>query len=181
MIRVKRGHIDAFDSNPQIGLGFNLHAKNFEGFDAPLSFSPVKKPKTEKEDKPRSVKTKSNFPRRKIDIKGMFPLNYDDIVYAHVLLDMEVQKWISHLPRPRRKYHQLVGSLYSSSYTDSVFSLEDVKNIVCGVLNEKQEELRKEYDSVLLDRLSEQWETLTRYNEDCIKKQMCDSTYSYYS
>lgn len=72
-----------------------------------------------------------------------------------------------------------MGSMYSSS--DMAFSLEDVKHIVNGALKDFEEELRREYDSILLDRLSEQWETFARYNEDCIQQRLKNSTFSYMS
>lgn len=72
MIRVKRGHIDAFDSPAQVGLGFNLHAsKKLEDFDTSIPISPVKRSKIEKDDKSPSIKPTSAFPKRKSSIKGI--------------------------------------------------------------------------------------------------------------
>lgn len=92
-----------------------------------------------------------------------------------------MEKWYSYLPRPRRKYHQILGSIHGSSFNDSIFSIEDVKNIVKGVLNEEESEMRKEYDSILLDKLSENWSNLSKFNEDRIQRHLKKSTHTYVS
>mmetsp|Transcript_23859 Transcript_23859/g.66819 ORF Transcript_23859/g.66819 Transcript_23859/m.66819 type:complete len:161 (+) Transcript_23859:30-512(+) len=58
------------------------------------------------------------------------------------------------------------------------FTKEEVADIVCKALKEKEDELREEYSILLSKRLQEQYESFARYNEDCISRQMRDSDYS---
>lgn len=103
------------------------------------------------------------------------------LIFFFFWLDIDVEKWYAYLPRPRRKYHQILGSIHSASYNDNIFSVEDVKNIVKGILKEEELELRKEYDTILLDKLSENWSNLSKFNEDRIQRYLRKSTHTYVS
>lgn len=77
MIRVKRSHVDAFESNPSVGLGFNPHTSPQTLFEENVDnlnqyISPNKKTKSNNDDeKIIPMKKKSIFPSKSYNPKGM--------------------------------------------------------------------------------------------------------------
>lgn len=63
---------------------------------------------------------------------------------------------------------------------EKIFSIEDVKGILERTLKEQEMRLREEYDRVLVERLQEQFAVFSKFNEDCISRQMQSSGYDSY-
>jgi len=70
-------------------------------------------------------------------------------------------------------------SKISDDFTEKLYTHEEVKEIVAKALQQKENELRQEYDEILLFRLQEQFQSFTRFNEDCISRQARDGDFSY--
>lgn len=64
---------------------------------------------------------------------------------------------------------------------EKLFSLEDLKEILHNALSAQETRLREEYDRVLIERLQEQFASFSKFNEDCIYRQMHSSESSYIS
>eukprot|EP00126_Sphaerothecum_destruens_P002365 Sdes_comp15803_c0_seq1m4876 len=62
-----------------------------------------------------------------------------------------------------------------------LFTIDQVKDIVGKALQEREQQLRMEYDEVLHHKLEEQFMNFTKFNEDHIHRQLKESTWSYMS
>lgn len=63
--------------------------------------------------------------------------------------------------------------------TDRIFSIEDVKQIIQSAVEERLDEIRKEYDRILEETLQEQFKKFSQFSQDYIDRQLKDSTYNY--
>lgn len=66
-----------------------------------------------------------------------------------------------------------------TQYPEMLFTVEQVKSIVTKALQEKELQLRAEYDIILEKKLNEQYKAFMRHTEDQINRQMAESTYNY--
>jgi len=71
------------------------------------------------------------------------------------------------LPSPQKKEHEVL------------LSLDQVKTIVNRALEEREATLRQQYDVILQEKLTEQYNTFSRFNQDNIHRQMSESTFNY--
>eukprot|EP01134_Creolimax_fragrantissima_P001311 CFRG1311T1 len=62
---------------------------------------------------------------------------------------------------------------------DMLFTLDQVKNIVSKALEEREQQLRFQYEKILQEKLLDQFNEFSRFNQDNIHKRMSESTYSY--
>ncbi|KYR01398.1 hypothetical protein DLAC_01987 [Tieghemostelium lacteum] len=62
-----------------------------------------------------------------------------------------------------------------------LFTLEQVQEIVKKALEENEIKLRAEYEKIVQQKLIEQYQCFSRYNDDYISKQMRESEFSYMS
>ena len=62
---------------------------------------------------------------------------------------------------------------------EPTFTLEQVKAIVQRAVEERDAQLREEYDAILAAKLNEQFENFTRFNLDYIHRQLKQSAFSY--
>mmetsp|Transcript_18482 Transcript_18482/g.33087 ORF Transcript_18482/g.33087 Transcript_18482/m.33087 type:complete len:191 (+) Transcript_18482:32-604(+) len=69
----------------------------------------------------------------------------------------------------------------SSKKKKNLFSEEEVKRIVHRALKEQEERLTEQYNKILNDRLAEQFENFTRFNQDYVYRQLRAKTSSYIS
>lgn len=63
--------------------------------------------------------------------------------------------------------------------TDRIFSIEDVKQIIQSAIEERENEIRKEYDRILEETLQDQFKKFSQFSQDYIDRQLKDSTYNY--
>ncbi|KJE90597.1 hypothetical protein CAOG_01891 [Capsaspora owczarzaki ATCC 30864] len=61
------------------------------------------------------------------------------------------------------------------------FTLSEVKSILERALEDRENQLRAEYDITLQQKLSEQFNSFSKFNEDHIHRQLKESTWSYMS
>jgi len=59
------------------------------------------------------------------------------------------------------------------------FTLDQVKAIVAKALQEKEEQLRQEYSTILKEKLAEQFENFSKFNQDYVSRQMRESQWDY--
>jgi hypothetical protein len=64
---------------------------------------------------------------------------------------------------------------------EKFYSIDEVKKIVNASLHEREEQIRMEYEMVLQQKLAEQFENFSKFNEDYISRQMKQSEWSYMS
>jgi len=62
-----------------------------------------------------------------------------------------------------------------------LYTAEQVKQIVLDALEERDIQLREEYNQILHDRLREQFDNFTRFNQDYISRHLKKSDFSYLS
>jgi len=62
-----------------------------------------------------------------------------------------------------------------------LYTAEEVKQIVLDALEERDSQLREEYNQILHDRLREQFDNFTRFNQDYISRHLKKSDFSYLS
>lgn len=68
---------------------------------------------------------------------------------------LDPKTWLKALPRNRRKHHELIGTVGCVGKDDSVFSLEDVTNILVAALKAHDERLHLNYQAALGEKISE--------------------------
>ncbi|EGG23230.1 hypothetical protein DFA_05362 [Cavenderia fasciculata] len=73
------------------------------------------------------------------------------------------------------------SSSSSSGGDKKIFSLEEVRVLIKKALEEHEAKLRQEYETILQDKMHEQFQCFTRYNEDYLSKQLRESDFSYMS
>lgn len=91
------------------------------------------------------------------------------------------KKWLEWLPRPRKHHHIFSGSLETKNLSEPLFSLGDVTIILKSALTEQEEELKKEYDRNLSQKLSEQAMAYEKYQEEHIDGKLRKSSFNYFS
>ena len=64
---------------------------------------------------------------------------------------------------------------------EKLFTASDVREIVTSVCAEREARLKDEFQTVLDDKLADQFRTFTRFNEDFIARKMRDRDCSYLS
>eukprot|EP00301_Raphidiophrys_heterophryoidea_P021863 c6167_g1_i1.p1 GENE.c6167_g1_i1~~c6167_g1_i1.p1 ORF type:complete len:209 (-),score=59.08 c6167_g1_i1:332-886(-) len=61
------------------------------------------------------------------------------------------------------------------------FTKDEVKLILDKALREMESKLREQYDSILQEQLSEQFQNFTRFNDDYVSRRLRASTFEYVS
>lgn len=51
-----------------------------------------------------------------------------------------------------------------------MFSIEDLQDVITKAIQEREEQLRIEYDTILAQRQQEQFQTFAKFNDDYIVK-----------
>eukprot|EP00276_Gloeochaete_wittrockiana_P020672 CAMPEP_0184336262 /NCGR_PEP_ID=MMETSP1089-20130417/4623_1 /TAXON_ID=38269 ORGANISM="Gloeochaete wittrockiana, Strain SAG46.84" /NCGR_SAMPLE_ID=MMETSP1089 /ASSEMBLY_ACC=CAM_ASM_000445 /LENGTH=160 /DNA_ID=CAMNT_0026661237 /DNA_START=291 /DNA_END=773 /DNA_ORIENTATION=- len=64
---------------------------------------------------------------------------------------------------------------------NQLFTIDDVKEIVAKALREREDELTSDYDRILNERLQEQFNSFSRFNQDYISNHLRKSEYDYMS
>merc|ERR1712063_244547 len=64
---------------------------------------------------------------------------------------------------------------------DFIFTLSNLQDIVQKAVEERETELREEYDTILANRLADQYHAFVRFNEELISRRFQDSDCSYVS
>eukprot|EP00727_Mastigamoeba_balamuthi_P014227 m51a1_g9427 putative akirin 1 (147) ;mRNA; r:395291-396150 len=64
---------------------------------------------------------------------------------------------------------------------ERTFTLSEVRQIVARAVADHERKLRAEYDRVLQQRLTEQFQSFSRFNQDHVARQMRDTECSYLS
>jgi len=64
---------------------------------------------------------------------------------------------------------------------ETLFTYDQVREIVARVVAEKEQQLRAEYDQILHQQLQEQYRNFAKFNEDYISRQLKQSDFSYLS
>ncbi|EGC36278.1 hypothetical protein DICPUDRAFT_78070 [Dictyostelium purpureum] len=62
-----------------------------------------------------------------------------------------------------------------------LFTLEEVQEIVKKAVKENEEVIKAEYERIVKDKLIEQYQCFSKYNDDYLSRQMKESEYSYIS
>jgi hypothetical protein len=62
-----------------------------------------------------------------------------------------------------------------------VYTAAEVNEIVQRAVQEREEQLRAEFATILTERLAEQFESFTRFNQDYIERNPTESSWSYIS
>ncbi|KAN0024761.1 hypothetical protein ACTFIV_009170 [Dictyostelium citrinum] len=62
-----------------------------------------------------------------------------------------------------------------------LFTLAEVEEIVKKAVKQNEENLKQEYEKIVKEKLIEQYQCFSRYNEDYLSRQMKESEYSYIS
>jgi hypothetical protein len=75
----------------------------------------------------------------------------------------------------------MAQSEYNVRVEDKLYTAAQVKAMVEGAVRDRETQLRDEYDTILADRLDEQWRTFATFNESQLHTQLQNSTYDYYS
>lgn len=85
-----------------------------------------------------------------------------------------------HIPRRLRR---LVSKLSSGevSFDDKIISVNEVRDIVTSALEERETRLREEFTQLLHERLAEQFNDFTRFNQDYVKRTLRGRDESYLS
>lgn len=91
------------------------------------------------------------------------------------------QVWLTALPRGRRRHHELIGTVGCVGLSDSVFSLEDVTNILTAALKSQEERLHHQYRGVLESKLGEVVGEYEMERQAEIRSRNSSSDMSYYS
>ncbi|KNC87789.1 hypothetical protein SARC_00047 [Sphaeroforma arctica JP610] len=65
------------------------------------------------------------------------------------------------------------------SSNEVMYTIDQVKSIVSKALEEREVQLRAQYDNILQEKLLEQFNEFSRFNQDNIHKILSESTYSY--
>eukprot|EP01121_Diplochlamys_sp_Union-15-3_P021540 TRINITY_DN8765_c0_g1_i1.p1 TRINITY_DN8765_c0_g1~~TRINITY_DN8765_c0_g1_i1.p1 ORF type:complete len:154 (-),score=28.58 TRINITY_DN8765_c0_g1_i1:76-537(-) len=100
-------------------------------------------------------------------VGSIFPLHHSN----HNNISEE--KCVELAPKQKRK------KIKKSS--EKLFSLDEVKIMVQKAVEERELQIREEYDNLLRERLQEQFNYFTKFNEDNINKSISQSTYNYMS
>lgn len=80
-----------------------------------------------------------------------------------------------------RKNRQNLQNSLPSELTEHLFTYEQVKAIVNRIVSEREAQIRNEYDRILIERLQDQFRSFSKFNEDCISRQLKNSDFSYLS
>lgn len=91
------------------------------------------------------------------------------------------QTWLKALPRSRRHHHELIGTIGCIGRNDSVFSLEDVNNILSASLKAQEERLHHQFQAILNERMSELARSYEEEKEAEIRAQNRPFDSSFYS
>jgi len=73
------------------------------------------------------------------------------------------------------------GGASERAKQDVLFTVDQVRAIVANALRDKEIELSAQYDTILEERLREQFAMFSKYNEDHIHQKMSSSDFSYMS
>eukprot|EP00164_Ancoracysta_twista_P002166 GFYU01002858.1.p1 GENE.GFYU01002858.1~~GFYU01002858.1.p1 ORF type:complete len:175 (-),score=15.09 GFYU01002858.1:393-917(-) len=68
-----------------------------------------------------------------------------------------------------------------ASTPQKLFTVEEVQQIVQRAISEREAQLREEYDSILQERLAEQFQNFAKFNQDCVSRQLRQSHFDYMS
>ena len=94
---------------------------------------------------------------------------------------MDPQTWLKALPRSRRRHHELIGTIGCIGRNDSVFSLDDVTNILTAALKAQEERLHVQYQSVVAEKIEEVAREYEAERDAEIRSRSNPSDMSYYS
>ncbi|RUP46598.1 hypothetical protein BC936DRAFT_146747 [Jimgerdemannia flammicorona] len=75
----------------------------------------------------------------------------------------------------------VVRNVDMSSYRSRTYSWDEVVKIVDAAVREREGLLRKEYETVVQEKLAEQFQSFTQFNQDYIHRQLRESQFNYMS
>ncbi len=104
--------------------------------------------------------------------------NIENNPFQPHLLNPQIQPTKPAQPNP---FNQPLNTTFDKpiSKTDRIFSIEDVKQIIQSAIEEREDEIRKEYDRILEETLQDQFKKFSQFSQDYIDRQLKDSTYNY--
>jgi len=85
------------------------------------------------------------------------------------------------LPRSRRRHHELIGTIGCIGRSDSVFSLDDVTNILTAALKAQEERLHLQYQTAVGEKVAEVAREYEAEREAEIRSRHTPNDMSYYS
>eukprot|EP00029_Vermamoeba_vermiformis_P012796 TRINITY_DN7757_c0_g1_i1.p1 TRINITY_DN7757_c0_g1~~TRINITY_DN7757_c0_g1_i1.p1 ORF type:complete len:213 (-),score=57.52 TRINITY_DN7757_c0_g1_i1:182-820(-) len=105
-------------------------------------------------------------------------VNAENNPFQPHLLNPQIQPTKPAQPNP---FNQPLNTNFDKpiSKTDRIFSIEDVKQIIQSAIEERESEIRKEYDRILEETLQDQFTKFSQFSQDYIDRQLKDSTYNY--
>lgn len=87
---------------------------------------------------------------------------------------------IARCKRVRRTQPQNLN-VCNSENEERIFTIEEVKQIVKKAVEERDQFMRHQYDTTLQQRLQEQYESFSKFNQDYVSRQLRQSDFSYMS
>jgi len=161
-------------SNMSVKVGTK---RAFEHIQTPSPCSPhriISLDSTEQVNKKRRVDWSGPIPseQQETQARPTYETDFQSTSLAYGIDDSKIYEW---LPKHKR------SKFPPPTSQEKFLSLLDVKYIIAGALEETKQKLRSEYDQILAEKLQEQFNAFTRFNQDNIDRQMQSSTFDYMS
>jgi hypothetical protein len=77
--------------------------------------------------------------------------------------------------------HNTVSTIPTQTSNSPIYTVEEVKRLLSEALTDRDQMLRDEYDRILTERLNEQFQSFSRFYEDCISRRSSKNEFSYVS
>eukprot|EP00698_Gefionella_okellyi_P003658 TRINITY_DN13426_c0_g1_i1.p1 TRINITY_DN13426_c0_g1~~TRINITY_DN13426_c0_g1_i1.p1 ORF type:complete len:159 (-),score=25.30 TRINITY_DN13426_c0_g1_i1:118-594(-) len=85
------------------------------------------------------------------------------------------------IPLPRNKHHRDDSSVKRVRGSAQVYTKEEVEQLVAAAVQACETRIRAEYEKILSEKLAEQFESFTNFNNSYISRQLKESEFSYMS
>lgn len=181
MLRYKRSY-DAFSAGTCGGFGYNAHARvNVEDLKSNdmdvMDFVPSAK-RSKLDDESLAL----SKPSTQASISHINSDSTSSRLSTTASDALDPKKWLRALPRARRHRHELIGTIGCVGKNDSVFSIDDVTNILTAALKEQEESLNNQFQNVLGERIAEVVREYEREKEELVRSRFTSNNdTSYYS
>lgn len=117
------------------------------------------------------------------------PLFHDVLFKPSETVDETLEDMDRFLPRRKRTRardgeeapveHHTMQRTPSSSNKEVTFTLDEVRAIVAKALQEREDQLKVEFSTILKEKLAEQFENFSKFNEDYVSRQLRESQWDY--
>ncbi|XP_064404164.1 akirin-2-like [Halichondria panicea] len=146
--------------------------RGFSHYGSPMSSRVVKRVKrkleVDEESGPSTTGTVSPF------IHATPPLPTGKLV-------AQLEQELKRLQRRKTMDSSTVGVASTGSREQPLFTLRQVTTVCQRMLKEREEQVRVEYDRVLVTKLSEQYDAFVKFSHDQVERRLAESTCSYVS